>query len=317
MSYLFAGLFLFCCSESPQLISGKIQKALDDSDFPKAKNLAFQQLQILRPMGTDEAPYIQTLYDLARIYRQLDDSQMATHFYLRVLREASTSKKIRTEDKEALFLEIYKYAARAADGEIARYVAKSALRSLQHNESYPSPLFNHWLQILLPEYLAEKKSSIMLYAAQNLILTGNESQLHNGLYYLALAYYLQGSKDKFSKSSKKALESQGFPADYAVQLQILLGKEARLEKGILRSRNHYLQALEIYKRYELTKPLFLYDIYTGLGENYYLTRNFPDAKRYQKAAVVIAQNELVSPTKQKKADVYLAFLENEEKKYRK
>ncbi len=310
-------ILLVNCRDSNQKLTNDFQSALAGQDLLKAKSIALQQLQVLRPVGTDEAPYIQMLYELARIYRQLGQTEMAKHFYLRTLKEASGSQKIFSEDKAALFREIINFPPISDSPELSNFVARSALHSLQQSARYPSPLFNPWLMILLPDYTAEKKSESMLFAAQNLILTGNEKERHTGLYYLTLAYYLRDQSEKFQRSAQTALESRGFPADYAVQIQILLAKAARAEKGILRSRRIYQKALENYQKYELANPAFLYDIYSGLAENFYLTRDFPKAKSNQQAAIGIARENNLSKLKLTRANSYLSFLNNEEKKYRK
>jgi hypothetical protein len=314
---LFILFLLAGCGNSPQNLANQFQTALNEGRLDEAKSIALQQLQLLRSNGTDEAPYIQTLYELARLYRQLDKLKMAEHFYLRTLREAAASDKINTADKEALFREIYNFTASNSTPETSRFVAKTALHSLQPTASYPSALYNEWLMILLPDYTNEKKSDLMLYAAQNLILTGNEKERYAGLYYLSLAYYLQDQKEKFQKSATAALESQRFPADFAAQLHILLARQARGEKAVLRSRSHYLKAVDILEKYQLTNLIFHYDIYSGLAENYYLTRDFSLAKRYQQAAIEIARETPLSSAKIKNSESYMRFLQTEEKKYRK
>lgn len=286
-------LTMVSCHQDPSIadLQAHFDKLYRDADLSEAKQVAGEKLSLTREnFATDAPEYIQALYDMALIYRRLNNDVLALHFYQRSLDEALRSRQLDPEMIKALFDEVSNYETpRIPEDQTLTTLQKMFRRELA-DFGYPSEKLNPLYQRLIPYLIKKKDGNALLYAAQNLILTGTEPEKTEGHFYLCLGHYFADDIDKFKKAADLSISLPNLDAAKKIRLNILLAQNARNEKGILRSRNHYNKALGLFSQTKPDDLTLLFDIYYGLGENYFLTRDLTLALEYETNAKELADH---------------------------
>jgi|GEM_PF-2670944 len=283
LGYLLLCLFSACDRGPAEMPAGHFLQIGERSDLYFLQDSLGARLKKLQSAGDSQgSDYALTLRNLALVHEHLGHIRVSEHFYRRSLDQFNERKSNTASDADnkLRILREYLQFSRSRDLPVSAAYHADFIRLSSALPRPPYSELQYHLVFLSDLYRSIGQPDYALYYlqwAQQITLQSpfpldiSSSTLG---YELATLFYLQKDHSSCRTTVEELLQRKDLTETEALRAEILAAKNARAQKAVLRSLEHYNRALEQEAVNDIYRDIILF----GRGEIHFILRHFPEAE---------------------------------------